>query len=133
VSTYGGWLIITMPTDPPAPAGLEFQYNYIAGVSTNPFTGTQQVYDWQAGYWEASVSMPSMTKAQGQAWAAWLKSAKGPNCVFVLQSACVSDFPVELTTNGSTARYWRIKGNAVKWSIRKGKIYGLSFEIREAL
>lgn len=133
MSTYLGWTIVTMPTSPPAPASFEFALNSLVGVNTNPFTAQQQVYDWQANFTEASASYAAMTKAQAAAWVAFLKLAKGPLCVFQFPAAVCAAFPESLTTDGSTPRYWRLKSTQAKWSIKLGPIYGLTFEVREAL
>jgi hypothetical protein len=137
MSTYNGWTVVTFPTSPAAPAGLEVQYNSIVATSTNPFTGQQTVQVWTngaspAGYYELSISMPSMSKTDGQTWATFLQSLDGPACVFQLPSGFASTFPVELETSGSS-RYWRLKGNSQKWSIKEGQIYGITFEVREAI
>jgi hypothetical protein len=133
MSTYNGWTVQTMPSDPPAPASLEFQWNAITGATTNPFTGQQQIYDWQAHYAEASVSYASMTHTDGSAWAAFFKSLDGTACVFTFPSALCSLYPDEMTVDGTNPRYWRLKGNSIKWTIKPGQIYGVTFEIREAI
>lgn len=125
-----GRTVVTMPTSPIGPAGLEFQDNAIAGLVTNPFTGQVQVYDWAADYFEASYSLPPLTSTQGQLWAAFIMSCKGPVCVFTFPSAVCTQFPNECTSDGTNARYWQLKGNP-KWTIKNGAIYGLTFECRE--
>jgi hypothetical protein len=132
MSTYNGWTVVTMPTSPVAPASLEPAINAIGGSTTNPFTGQQQTYDFSASFMEISVSMPSMTKAQGQVWAAFFASCDGTQNVFTFPSNVVALFPAELTTDGTTARYWRLKANQVKWTIKTGQVYGITFECREA-
>lgn len=52
-----------MPATPSAPATVEFTAMDTVAVSTSPFTGQQQVQDWQASWLEASVSMPALTHA----------------------------------------------------------------------
>lgn len=132
--TYNGWTVQTMPTSPAAPAGFEFRHNAIVGVTTNPFTGQQQINDWQASYMEASVSMPKMAAATAQAWVTFLKSLEGPACVFQFPGSVCSGFPLELTTDGSTPRYWRLKpGSPAHWQVGIGPVYSLTFEIREAI
>lgn len=37
---------------------------HVAGIGESPFTLEQQVYDWNAGRWEAQLSYPPMTQAQ---------------------------------------------------------------------
>jgi hypothetical protein len=61
--TFNGWEIIPMPATPSAPATVEFTAMDTVAVSTSPFTGQQQVQDWQASWLEASVSMPALTHA----------------------------------------------------------------------
>ena len=131
MSTYLGWTIVSMPTDPPAPASLEFAHNAIAGASTNPFAAQQQTYDWQANWKEASVSMASMTAAQGALWAAFIESCDGVSNVFQFPAGVCALFPNELTKDGMP-RYWRLKDNKAQWTIKKGKFYSLTFEVREA-
>jgi hypothetical protein len=124
-----------MPTAPIAPASLEFTENAVVGETTGTFTAQQQIYDWNANYMEASVSLPSMTQTQANGtagWVAFFKACKGTACVFTFPPALCVSFPEELTTDGTTARYWRLKGSSVKWSIKAGKIYGVTFECREA-
>lgn len=127
----GGTLVTTMPTSP-WPASLEVITNHLAAANTNPFTGQQQTQDWQNDYMELSVSMASMNQATGQAWVAFLKALSGIVNVFQFPSAVAAAFPETLTTDGTTQRVWRLKANQVKWTIKAGKIYGLTFEVREA-
>jgi hypothetical protein len=111
---------------------LEVITNHLAAANTNPFTGQQQTQDWQNDYMELSVSMASMNQATGQAWVAFLKALSGIVNVFQFPSAVAAAFPETLTTDGTTQRVWRLKANQVKWTIKAGKIYGLTFEVREA-
>jgi hypothetical protein len=133
MSYYNGWLIVSMPTTPTAPASLEFQQNAITGASTNPFTGQQQIYNWSAGYKEGSVSMPPMDTSDGQNWTAFLESCNGMANVFTFPSGVCSAYPNELTTDGTTPRYFRLKSNSSKWQIKQGGIYSIVFEFREAI
>lgn len=131
--TYLGWNVVALPTTPPAPASIEFARNDIAGAITNPFTAQQQIYDWQAGWWEASVSYAEMTKANAQAWVTFLRDLKGMNGVFQFSATLCAQFTQELTTDGTTPRYFRLKQNQTKWHVRPGIFYAVTFEIREAL
>jgi hypothetical protein len=54
----------------------------IVGSVTNPFTGKQQTYSWQAGYWEAVVTMPPMPRTTAESWIAFLAQAQGQTSVF---------------------------------------------------
>ena len=73
-----------MPATPSAPATVEFTAMDTVAVSISPFTGQQQVQDWQASWLEASVSMPALTHAQAQEWIAFLMSLRGQAKVFQL-------------------------------------------------
>lgn len=128
----GGGTLITMPTSP-VPKSIEVQDVYIAGANTAPFSGQQQTQDWQSRYTEASVSYPSMTQAKAQIVIAFLKSLNGIVNVFQFPGTLCSKYPESLTSDGTTPRYWRLKGNVTKWSIKPGAAYPpITFEIREA-
>ncbi len=68
----------------PAPQTIDFTAQDIVAVSTSPFTGRQQVQDWQASWLEASVNMPPMDHFQAQAWIAFLLQLRGQSAVFQL-------------------------------------------------
>ena len=82
--TFNGWKIIPAPATPSAPASMEFIAEDTVAVSVSPFTGQQQVQDWQASFLEASVSMPPLTHVQAQQWIAFLLSLRGQANVFQL-------------------------------------------------
>lgn len=81
-STFNGWNIISLPTTPSAPATIDFTATDIVAMSISPFTGQQQVHDWQQGMLEASVSYPPMTHVHAQAWIAFLLGLRGQRNVF---------------------------------------------------
>jgi hypothetical protein len=54
-------------------------------------------------------------------------------CVFQFPSPVCAAFPELYMADGTTPRYWRMKQNQVKWSIKVASIYGISFECREAM
>jgi hypothetical protein len=80
--TFNGWNIISLPTTPPAPATIDFTATDIVAMSISPFTGQQQVQDWQQGWIEASVSYPPLTHAQAQPWIASMMGLRGQANVF---------------------------------------------------
>lgn len=82
--TFNGWNIISLPTTPAAPATVEFTATDIVAMSISPFTGQQQVQDWQQGWIEASVSYPPLTHAQAQPWIAFMMGLRGQANVFQL-------------------------------------------------
>ena len=128
MSTYNGWTIVTMPSAPSV-RSIEFTQNQITGVVVSPFTGQQQLLDWQAGYAEASLELPPLSQSQANTWLAFLISCRGPMCVFQLPSLLAGLVPSGMAPNG----YWRLKNTANKWSVTLPLLYGLHFDIREAL
>jgi hypothetical protein len=204
--TFNGWNIIPTPGTPSAPASMEFTAEDIVAVSVSPFTGQQQVQDWQASFLEASVSMPPLTHVQAQQWIAFLLSLRGQANVFQLgdplavspqgsgagaplvDGAGQTGYTINLRgftpsaanvllpgdwiqigyriyrtlvavsadANGKVALsiwpqirepppdaavvvlngtkgLWRLQANARKWSIGAARVYGIQFEIREAI
>lgn len=129
--TYLGRNVVVMPSSPVAPASLEFAVNGVSADTVSTFSGQLQTFDWNAKWYEASVAFGAMASTDGQAWAAFFESCHGSAGTFIFPSALVALFPKELTTDGTTARYFVLKGQQVKWAIRTGKIYGVTFECRE--
>ncbi len=127
-STYNGWTVVTAPSSP-APQSIEFTTTDIVGVNTSPFTGEQQIQDWQAHWLEASVTMPPMSSAQAQAWVNFFIALKGQACVFQFGDPVT---PMLIPAAASATGYWRLKTNSRKRSVNEGMIYGFQFEIREA-
>lgn len=128
MATYLGWTIVFIPDSPPAPQTIEPVQIESVAMNVSPFTGQQQVQDWNATRMEMRVTMPPMPFAQAQPWIDFMRQLKGAACVFQFTAAFMAAFPADL---GS--RYWRLKGNSRKWSVVNGKIYGFSFDIMEAL
>ena len=209
LGTFAGSTIVGMPSTP-APKSIEWTAQDVVGVSTSPFTGQQQVMDWQASWLEASVQMPPMAQGAAQAWISWLLQARGQAGVFQLGdpagqsprgNALTASGPVAFVDGAGQSGYrlrtklwaantpgvllpgdwiqlgyrlyrnldqadadgggnvtlniwpqlreeplnnlpvivqntrglWRLKTNARKWSLGEARIYGLTFDIREAL
>jgi hypothetical protein len=206
MATFNGMNIIVMPGAPAAPSTIEYTAQDIVAVSISPFTGQQQVQDWQASFMEASVSLPALTNGQAQAWIAFLMALRGQANVFQLgdplarsprgsglgaplvDGAGQTGYAVALKgftasaanvllpgdwiqigyrayrtvapasadgtgrlslaiwpqlrespNDGSvvilnnTQGLWRLAQNARKWSITAARVYGMQFEIREAI
>ena len=129
MSTYLGRLIVTMPSSP-APKSIEPTFVYIAGVSTSPFTGSQQVQDWQSSYMECQVTMPPMVASDAAAWVAFFRACKGLVNVFSLSN---STFAALIPSGLAPAGYWCLKSPGSKWSISDGLLYGFEFTMREAI
>lgn len=56
----------------------------VQAVTRSPFTGKQQVHDFGEAYWEASVTLPLMNRAQASPWIAFLSKMKGSRNGFLL-------------------------------------------------
>ena len=56
----------------------------VVGVNTSPGSLIGQTYEWPGERWEAELTLPLMTRANGAAWAAWLGSLRGPVGSFLL-------------------------------------------------
>lgn len=69
--------LIDMPTVPSAPQTVEWTMNDVVATNISPFSGQQQTQDWQAGWLEASISMPPLTHVQAQAWVAFMMQCRG--------------------------------------------------------
>lgn len=127
-----------MPTSPPAPASFEWRKIALVAVNPNPFNAKEQVYAWSPNpYFEGSVSMPAMASATAQAWISFITGCNGPaNTFFFPPAACnlaLFELTYDQVVNSTQPRIFRLKGNEVSWSIKEGRIYSLTFEIREAL
>jgi hypothetical protein len=129
MATFNAWPVVVMP-DTPAPASIQPVFTQIVGASVNPFTGQQQVFDWQASYMELSVTMPAMSQLEAQPWVDFLISCRGMASVFqIANSTWLGLIPATANVNG----YWRLKSNSVKWSVNEALLVGLEFQIREAI
>jgi len=54
------------------------------GISTSPFTYSQQVYKHQGQRWQAEVQMPAMNRAQAEEWFSFLVKLNGQYGTFLL-------------------------------------------------
>jgi len=119
MATYNGWLICNPPTipvtasgTPIAPKSVEWSGSDIVGVSTNPFQETQQIYNWNQAWLEASFAYPPMRYAPAQAWIAWLMSLQGTANVFQLGDPLQA--PINpLAVGGLTAASGGQTGNVI--------------------
>ena len=81
MSTLDGWTLVTPPSVPP-PRTMEITANDTVATSLSPFTAQQQIYDWQAGWMEATISLPPMKRALAEPWIAFLMALHGQANVF---------------------------------------------------
>ena len=56
----------------------------VVGVNTSPGSLIQQTYEWPGERWEAELTLPLMTRANGAIWSAWLGSLRGPVGSFLM-------------------------------------------------
>lgn len=66
------------------PRTVTFRQKKAVGISTAPQSGVQQVYEWPAEFWAADVSFAPMSRADTDAWMAWLTSLRGPFGSFLM-------------------------------------------------
>jgi hypothetical protein len=115
--------------DAPSVQDIQFKLTRIVGSTTSPFTGQQQIQDWQNQWMEAALNLPPMTSLEAASWIAFLVACNGMANVFQLPAALAALVPTGTVPGG----YWRLKSNENKFSITIAFLYGFNFEIREAV
>jgi hypothetical protein len=74
---------ITYPLSLPVVAGVgydrwEVAVRDVVSASASPFTGSQQIYDFGAGWWELRIrTTPLFGRSQADPWIAFLRSLRG--------------------------------------------------------
>lgn len=81
--TFNGIQVISTPGSP-APSSLDFTMQEFISASTNPFTGQQQINDWQSSMWSVSVNVPPMKRQEAADWSAFFAQARGGVNAFLL-------------------------------------------------
>lgn len=95
--TFNGLTVISTPVSP-VPSSLDFTLADYVSASSNPFSGSQQIFDWQNSLISLSVQLPPMTaNSGGDDWAAFLMQARGMANAFLLGD------PSRKTPKGSVA------------------------------
>lgn len=56
----------------------------VVGISQSPFTLKQQVIAHSGQQWEAEITLPPMTRAEGEEWVSFLVKLKGQQGTFLL-------------------------------------------------
>lgn len=74
---------LTMPSTPQF-RSVTFRARSVVGRSVSPFTLEQQVYAHSGEGWEADFDLPRMTRAQAEAWIAWLTGLNGFEGTFLV-------------------------------------------------
>lgn len=75
---------LTPPTDVMDFAAVTWRRVQPQNITISPFSGIQQVQDSTVGYWEASLTLPPMTRAQADAWQAFVLALDGAKGTFLL-------------------------------------------------
>lgn len=99
--SFNGWSIIDLPTTPTAPKSVEWQAEDIVAGAVSPFSGQQQINNWQAGWLEASVRYAPMSNSDARAWVAFLLGLKGIANVFLFADPAGRQ-PQNLSASGGT-------------------------------
>jgi hypothetical protein len=82
IGQVNGWPLLSVPLVP-GQRQVDWSMVNVAGAVTNPFTGKQQVQNWQAGWWEAVVTMPPMQRTEAASWYAFMAQCSGTSAVFL--------------------------------------------------
>jgi hypothetical protein len=82
MATFNGFTIIPLPANPPAPKSVEWVASNAVGSTTSPFTGQQQISNWNAAWPEISLSYASIPQSYGPGWAAFLMALQGSGNIF---------------------------------------------------
>lgn len=132
--SYNGRPIITIPSFPPAPQAIDFEYSAMTAASESLFTFEGQYFDWGANIMRATVHLPPMLYVFAQNWVNFFKALDGQANVFQLGSAFTAAYPNDAgyTANGSNG-YWCLEENVVNWSVQESRLYSCTFKIRQAL
>lgn len=76
--------LCTLPTRPGA-AAIEIAMNDVVAVVTSPFTRQEQTQQWPGGdWWDATVTLPPMTREWAAPWRGFLAELRGRANVFQL-------------------------------------------------
>lgn len=81
IGSINGFPLLSVPLVPGA-RQMDWTMQNVVGNVSNPFTGRLQTQNWQAGWWEAIVTMPPMPRSQAESWIAFAAQCQGKNGVF---------------------------------------------------
>lgn len=66
------------------PAQIALRANNVVAASRSPFTGVETVVRHPGQWWEASVTLPQMPRAEAERWVAFLLSLRGRFGTFLM-------------------------------------------------
>jgi hypothetical protein len=76
--------LVSMPSTP-APNNISLVMHDTVADTQSPFTMQTQTQTWPgADWWEATISLPTMRRAQASTWLAFLAQTRGRECVFMV-------------------------------------------------
>jgi hypothetical protein len=78
---------IVYPLTPPATPTtrtLKMIAMSITAMTSSPFTGQQQVIEYPGEWWEMQCALPTMPRAQAEAWISFLLSLRGRSGTFLM-------------------------------------------------
>lgn len=88
IGTFNGATVFALPSDSmpnvTAPSSIEWNPHEVVSTNVSPFDGTTQVYDWQASWWEGTVSFPPMDRWSADAWSSLILACRGPFNTFLI-------------------------------------------------
>ena len=87
---------LALPTSP-AIQRITITARHMVGRTMSPFTGEQQIQQFQGMWWEADVQLPTMVRADADAWGALLQQLFGGYGTFLLGD------PAAATARGAVA------------------------------
>lgn len=82
MATFNGFTIVTMPVLPTAPKSIEWGKSNKVGLTDSPFTGQQQIQDWNNSWPEISLSYAAIPELYGPQWDAFMMALRGSANIF---------------------------------------------------
>jgi hypothetical protein len=87
-----------------APSGISLFANYVVAKNVSPYTKQMQGYIHTGTWWNAKVSLPSMTRPQAEPWIAFLAALRGKSGQFLLGD------PAATALLGTASGPWVVNG-----------------------
>lgn len=98
-------MAISYPINLPTVSGVQsinLRAKSSVGISRSPFTFKEQVFSHGGQMFEAEITLPSMTRAEGEEWVSFLIKLKGMQGTFLLgDPACATPRGSASTTAGT--------------------------------
>src|SRR5579859_443042 len=88
VGSFNGQSIIGLPCDVVPgvthPSSIEWNPQEVVAISSSPFSGVSQVYDFTASWWEAEISFPPMNRNAADAWSSFILECRGQSNYYLI-------------------------------------------------